>query len=86
MRGILGNPGTHHACSPGFTWCNGLSSTAWRQGGSSRWFPSCGNDPGRPGSVGSVVIDEGSWYDIGTIESYSRLDRSLPPGCRGVPK
>lgn len=28
----------------------------------------------RPGAVGSVVIDEGSWHDIGTVEAYRRLD------------
>ncbi len=26
-----------------------------------------------PRSVGAVVIDDGSWYDVGTVEEYNRL-------------
>jgi len=38
----------------------------------------------RPGSVGSVIVDEGSWHDIGTIEEYERLDAEMSsrPGNR----
>ncbi len=28
-----------------------------------------------PRSVGGVVIDDGSWYDVGTIEEYEKLKR-----------
>lgn len=28
-----------------------------------------------PRSVGAVVIDDGSWYDVGTIEEYDKLNR-----------
>ena len=28
-----------------------------------------------PCSVGAVVIDDGSWYDVGTIEEYEKLKR-----------
>jgi NDP-sugar pyrophosphorylase family protein len=28
-----------------------------------------------PRSVGGVVIDDGSWYDVGTIEEYNKLNR-----------
>ncbi len=28
-----------------------------------------------PRSVGGVVIDEGQWYDVGTIEEYEKLNR-----------
>ena len=27
-----------------------------------------------PGSVGSVVIDEGTWQDIGDPEAYARIE------------
>ena len=29
-----------------------------------------------PHSVGGVVIDEGYWYDIGTLDEYNRLDKT----------
>jgi mannose-1-phosphate guanylyltransferase len=28
-----------------------------------------------PGSVGSVIIDEGQWSDIGSLEAYERINR-----------
>jgi hypothetical protein len=28
-----------------------------------------------PRSVGGVVIDDGSWYDVGMIEEYENLKR-----------
>ncbi|HOU50867.1 MAG TPA: nucleotidyltransferase family protein [Smithella sp.] len=28
-----------------------------------------------PNSVGGVVIDDGSWYDVGTVEEYKRLNQ-----------
>lgn len=28
-----------------------------------------------PRSVGAVVIDDGSWYDVGTVEEYEKLNR-----------
>lgn len=29
-----------------------------------------------PRSVGAVVIDDGSWYDVGTIEEYEKLNKT----------
>ena len=29
-----------------------------------------------PRSVGAVVIDDGSWYDVGTIEEYNKLNKN----------
>ena len=26
-----------------------------------------------PRSVGGVVIDDGNWYDVGTVEEYNKL-------------
>jgi NDP-sugar pyrophosphorylase family protein len=28
-----------------------------------------------PRSVGAVVIDDGNWYDLGTVEEYQRLNQ-----------
>jgi len=28
-----------------------------------------------PHSVGGVIIDDGSWYDVGTVEEYNRLNK-----------
>ncbi len=36
-----------------------------------------------PGSVGSVVIDEGGWEDIGDPEAYERIRASGPRVCYG---
>jgi NDP-sugar pyrophosphorylase family protein len=75
MRGILGNPGTHQCLFTGIYVVQRAFLDRLEAGRIESVVPvlvemiRC-----RPGSVGSVVIDEGSWYDIGTIESYSRLD------------
>jgi NDP-sugar pyrophosphorylase family protein len=29
-----------------------------------------------PRSVGGVVIDDGCWYDVGTIEEYNKLNQA----------
>ena len=36
-----------------------------------------------PGSVGSVIIDEGGWEDIGDPEAYERIKTSGPRLCYG---
>lgn len=33
----------------------------------------------RPGSLTGVIIDEGSWYDIGSLEEYEKMNRSDTP-------
>lgn len=38
---------------------------------------------GVPGSVGSVIIDEGGWEDIGDPEAYARIKASGPKLCYG---
>ena len=32
----------------------------------------------RPGSVAGVILDEGQWYDAGSLEEYEKLTKLLP--------
>lgn len=39
-------------------------------------FPLVGMIKENPHSVGGVIIDDGSWYDVGTIEEYDKLNKT----------
>jgi len=81
LRGLLGNPGVRRCC---FTGIYAVEKAFWER-----------LTPGKvesvvpvfvrmiaeqPGSVGAVVIDEGRWEDIGSLEAYERIR----PGVSGL--
>lgn len=75
MRGILGNPGVRQCLFTGIYAVERTFLDRLEPGRVESVVPVFVEMiRRRPGSVGSVVVDEGVWHDIGTIEAYNRLD------------
>ncbi|NPU85080.1 MAG: nucleotidyltransferase family protein [Syntrophaceae bacterium] len=78
MRGILGNPGTRQCLFTGIYAVERAFLDRLEPGRIESVVPVFVEMIRRqPGSVGSVIIDEGSWHDIGTVEAYNRLDEEF---------
>jgi NDP-sugar pyrophosphorylase family protein/aminoglycoside/choline kinase family phosphotransferase len=79
IRGILGNPGIKSCLFTGIYIVKRSFLSRLHKGRvESVIVPFVKMIKERPGSVGSVVIDEGLWEDIGDPEAYARIFDSVP--------
>ncbi len=79
IRGILGNPGIKSCLFTGIYIVKRSFLSRLHQGRvESVILPFVEMIKERPGAVGSVVIDEGLWEDIGDPEAYARIFDSVP--------
>jgi mannose-1-phosphate guanylyltransferase len=81
LRHILGNEGTRSCL---FTGIYAVETSILRfiePGGIQSIIPVLARRIAeRPGSVKGLVVDEGEWHDIGSIDAYERLLASPPSG------
>ena len=84
LRGLLGNPGVRLCL---FTGIYAVQKSFFRRltpGKVESVVPVLAEMIRKtPGSVGSVVVDEGVWQDIGDPEAYDRVKTSGPALCHG---
>jgi len=79
IRGILGNPGVRSCLFAGiYIVERGFFDRLSRGKVESVVLPWVEMIRQKPGSLASVVIDEGIWEDVGSTEAYARVLRSAP--------
>jgi len=79
IRGMLGNPGVRSCLFTGiYIVESSFLSRLARGKAESIILPFVEMIRETPGSVASVVIDEGMWEDIGSLEAYLRISRCAP--------
>ena len=79
MRDLLGNPGVRRCCFTGIYVVETRFLGRLTPGKVESVVPVfVAMIRETPGSVGSVVIDEGTWQDIGDPEAYERIEQARP--------
>jgi|GEM_PF-29901 len=79
LRGLLGNPGARRCLFTGIYVLERLFLRRLAAGKAASVVPVFADMIREaPGSVGSIVIDEGSWGDIGDSEAYERISARGP--------
>jgi aminoglycoside/choline kinase family phosphotransferase len=80
IRGVFGNPGARSCLFTGIYLVErGFLRRLTEGRAESVVFPLLEMIREKPGSVASVVIDEGTWEDIGDLTAYNRVCNSPPP-------
>jgi len=81
LRGLLGNPGVRRCCFTGIYAAEKAFLGRLTPGKVESVVPVFVRMiAAEPGSVGAVLIDEGRWEDIGSLEAYERIR----PGVSGL--
>ena len=79
LRGLLGNPGVRHCLFTGIYMMGKRFLRRLVPGRIESVVPVfAGMIREAPGSVASVVIDEGTWQDVGDTETYLRIRAAVP--------
>jgi len=81
MRFLLGNPGSRRCLFTGIYLVEKTFLRRFKPGDPASVVPILVDMlREQPGSVGSVVLDEGSWHDIGSLEVYEEINRTRLDG------
>ena len=81
IRDLLGRPGTKKMLFSGIYIVNRTFFDRLKKGVTASVVPIFADMiRERPGSVANIVIDEGSWQDIGSIDEYERVTKSYGDG------
>jgi hypothetical protein len=84
LRGLLGNPGVRRCCFTGIYAVEKAFLERLTPGKVESVVPVFVRMLAeQPGSVGAVLIDEGRWADIGSLEAYERIRPGVLGPCYG---